>query len=51
MGQSLYPRVPDFRATATQELTDGEIHLHYRKWRGANRDACLGQSTSGAERR
>jgi predicted CXXCH cytochrome family protein len=26
MGQSLYPRVPDIRATATQELTDGEIH-------------------------
>ena len=26
MGQSLYPRVPDLRATATQELTDGEIH-------------------------
>jgi mono/diheme cytochrome c family protein len=26
IGQSLYPRVPDLRATATQELTDGEIH-------------------------
>ena len=26
MGQSLYPRVPDLRAKATQKLTDGEIH-------------------------
>lgn len=26
MGQSLYPRVPDLRATTTQNLTDGEIH-------------------------
>ncbi len=26
MGQSLYPRVPDLRASATQDLTDGEIH-------------------------
>ncbi len=25
-GQSLYPRVPDLRATATQNLTDGELH-------------------------
>jgi predicted CXXCH cytochrome family protein len=26
MGRNLYPRVPDLRATATQDLTDGEIH-------------------------
>jgi predicted CXXCH cytochrome family protein len=26
MGLSLYPRVPDLRAPATQNLTDGEIH-------------------------
>ena len=26
VGQSLYPRVPDLRAAATQNLTDGEIH-------------------------
>jgi predicted CXXCH cytochrome family protein len=26
VGQSLYPRVPDLRASATQNLTDGEIH-------------------------
>ena len=25
-GQSLYPRVPDLRASATQNLSDGEIH-------------------------
>ena len=26
MGLNLYPRVPDLRAAATQDLTDGEIH-------------------------
>ena len=26
MGQHLYPRVPDLRAAATQDLSDGEIH-------------------------
>jgi mono/diheme cytochrome c family protein len=26
MGLNLYPRVPDLRATVTQNLTDGEIH-------------------------
>jgi predicted CXXCH cytochrome family protein len=26
VGQSLYPRVPDLRASPTQNLTDGEIH-------------------------
>jgi mono/diheme cytochrome c family protein len=26
VGQSLYPRAPDLRAAATQDLTDGEIH-------------------------
>jgi len=26
MGRSLYPRTPDLRAAATQNLTDGEIH-------------------------
>lgn len=26
MGRHLYPRVPDLRAAATQELSDGEIH-------------------------
>lgn len=26
VGQSLYPRVPDFRSAKTQNLTDGEIH-------------------------
>jgi mono/diheme cytochrome c family protein len=26
VGESLYPRVPDLRATATQKLSDGEIH-------------------------
>ncbi len=26
MGQNLYPRVPDLRSNATQDLTDGEIH-------------------------
>jgi cytochrome c553 len=25
-GQSLYPRVPDLRATKSQDLTDGELH-------------------------
>jgi len=25
-GQNLYPRAPDLRAAATQELTDGELH-------------------------
>jgi predicted CXXCH cytochrome family protein len=26
IGRSIYPRVPDLRASATQRLTDGEIH-------------------------
>ena len=26
LGRSLYPRVPDLRAAATQRLTDGELH-------------------------
>ncbi len=26
VGQSLYPRVPDLRASSTQNLTDGELH-------------------------
>jgi predicted CXXCH cytochrome family protein len=26
MGRNLYPRVPDLRAAATQDLSDGEIH-------------------------
>jgi len=30
MGQNLYPRVPDLRASATQTLTDGEIHYIIR---------------------
>ena len=51
IGLNLYPRVPDLRATAAQNLTDGELHLHHRKWSPTHGHACLGQSALGSNGR
>jgi cytochrome c553 len=42
MGRGLYPRAPDMRLPATQNLEDHEFVLHYRELHPPDRHASLG---------